>query len=74
MHWTGKVDPIAFYIGNKGVAWYGIFITFGMLLALWVSIRRMRRLKATTDQMMTLFLIVIPVAVIAARLGYVVAN
>ena len=74
MHWTGKVDPIAFYIGGRGVAWYGIFITFGMLLALWVSIRRMRRLKATTDQMLTLFLIVIPVAVIAARLGYVVAN
>lgn len=74
MHWTGTVDPIAFYIGNKGVAWYGIFITFGMLLALWVSTRRMKRMNATTDQMMTLFLIVIPVAVVAARLGYVVAN
>ena len=74
MHWTGKVESVAFYIGNKGVAWYGIFITFGMLLALWVSTRRMKRVKATTDQMMTLFLIVIPAAVIAARLGYVVAN
>lgn len=74
MHWTGKVDPIAFYVGSKGIAWYGIFITCGMLLALWVATRRMKRMKVSTDQMMTLFLIVIPAAVIAARLGYVVAN
>ncbi len=74
MHWTGQVDSIAFYIGNRGVAWYGIFITFGMLLALWISTRRMKRLNVTGDQMLTLFLIVIPVAVIAARVGYVVAN
>jgi phosphatidylglycerol:prolipoprotein diacylglycerol transferase len=74
VHWTGNVDPTAFTVFGLSVRWYGIFITFGMLLALWVSTRRMRRLDATTDQMMTLFLIVIPAAVIAARLGYVVAN
>lgn len=74
MHWTGQVDSIAFYIGNKGVAWYGIFITCAMLVGLWIGARRMRRLQVSTDQSLTLFLIVIPAAVIAARLGYVVAN
>lgn len=75
MHWTGKVSGIAFTVGNRSVAWYGIFITCAMVLALVVCIRRMKnRRLATPDEMLTLFLIAIPCAIVAARLGYVVAN
>lgn len=74
MHWTGKVTPVAFSIGDFTVAWYGIFITFAMVLALVISIRRVKRINVSSDDMLMLFLIAIPLAVIAARLGYVISN
>ena len=73
MHWTAKVSSTAFTIGGRSIAWYGIFITFAMVLALVVGIRRIRRLKVTADESLSLFLIAIPCAIVAARLGYVVA-
>lgn len=75
IHWTARVHGEAFSIGGKSVAWYGIFITFAMVLALLVCMRRMKKRTGTTsDEMLTLFLIAIPCAIVAARLGYVVAN
>ena len=74
MHWTGKVSPVAFSIGKVTVAWYGIFITVAMVTALLVSIRRVKRINVSSDDMLVLFLIAIPMAVIFARLGYVVSN
>ncbi|MGN0768778.1 MAG: prolipoprotein diacylglyceryl transferase [Christensenellales bacterium] len=74
MHWTGKVTPIAFSIGNFSVAWYGIIITCAMVLALVISIKRVKRINVSADDMLMLFLIAIPLAVIFARLGYVISN
>ena len=74
MHWTGKVDGTAFSIGNFSVAWYGIIITSAMVLALLISIRRVKRINVSSDDMLMLFLIAIPIAVVCARLGYVLSN
>ena len=74
MHWTGKVTSEAFSLGSLHVAWYGIIITCAMILALFISIRRVKRINESSDDMLMLFLICIPIAVIAARLGYVVSN
>lgn len=74
MHWTGKVTPTAFSIGNFSVAWYGIIITCAMVLALVIAIRRVKRINVSADDMLMLFLIAIPLAVIFARLGYVISN
>ena len=74
MHWTGQVTPVAFKLGNVSVAWYGIIITFAMILALCISIKRVKRINISSDDMLMLFLIAIPIAVICARLGYVVSN
>ena len=74
MHWTGKVTSEAFSLGSLHVAWYGIIITCAMILALFISIRRVKRINVTGDDMLMCFLICIPLAVIAARLGYVISN
>ncbi|NCA91709.1 prolipoprotein diacylglyceryl transferase [bacterium] len=74
MHWTGRVKPIAFSIGIFTVRWYGIFITTAMLIGLIISIKRCKKLKITSDDMLTLFLIAIPLAVIGARLGFVISR
>ena len=74
MHWTGKFTSEAFSLGSLHVAWYGIIITCAMILALFISIRRVKRINVSSDDMLMLFLICIPIAVIAARLGYVVSN
>ena len=74
MHWTGKVEPIAFSIGSLSVAWYGIIITCAMVLALVISIKRVKRINVSSDDMLMLFLIAIPLGVICARLGYVISN
>lgn len=74
MHWTGKVTPILFSIGNISVRWYGLIITSAMLLGLFIGIRRCEKFKISSDDMLTLFLIAIPLAVIGARLGYVVSR
>lgn len=74
MHWTGQVESIAIQIGNFKVAWYGIIITCAMLLALFISMHRVKRINVSSDDMLMLFLIAIPIAVICARLGYVLSN
>lgn len=74
MHWTGKVTAEAFHIGSVTVAWYGIIITCSMILALILSIRRLKRINVEADDVLMLFLFCVPLGVIAGRLGYVVAN
>ncbi len=74
MHWTGKVQPIAFSMGNLSVRWYGIVITAAMLIGLVISIKRCEKFKISSDDMLTLFLIAIPLAVVGARIGYVISR
>lgn len=74
MHWTGKVEPIAFTIFNKDVAWYGIILTCAMLIGLFVGLKLAKRNNIKSDDALELFLIAIPLAIIAARLGFVFAH
>lgn len=74
MHWTGKVTSEAFHIGSVTVAWYGIIITCAMVLALLLAIRRVKRINVSSDDVLMLFLLAVPIGVIAGRIGYVVSN
>lgn len=72
IHWTGRVESVAFSIGNKDIAWYGIIITCAMLFGLFLAIKLGKKIKLKSDDMLEVFLIAIPVAVLCARLGYVI--
>lgn len=71
MHWTGRVESVAFTVFGKDVAWYGIIMTSSMLVGLFLAILFTKKLKLKSDDLLEMFLIVIPIAVIGARLGYV---
>ncbi len=74
MHWTGKVESVAFTIFNKPVAWYGIILTCAMLIGLLVAVKLAKRMDVKADDLLELFIIAIPLAVIGARLGFVLAH
>lgn len=73
-HWTGNVDPVAFSIGGKDIAWYGIIITLAMLTGLIVAILRGKKHNLSVDDFVEIFLLAIPLAIIGARLGYVMVR
>ena len=73
-HWTGNVDPVAFTIGDIEIAWYGIIITCAMLTGLIVAILRGKKQGLVVDDFVEIFLIAIPLAIIGARIGYVMVR
>ena len=64
-------NPVAFTIFNIDIRWYGILITLGMLLALGISYRNAHRHNIEKENLLDLFLAIIPAGVIGARLYYV---
>lgn len=65
-------NPVAFTIGNLDVYWYGIIITAAILIATIFCTYECKRHKGTSDYILTLFLWVVPLAIIFARLAYVI--
>lgn len=74
MHWTGRVESVAFTIFGKDVAWYGIILTCAMIIGLLVAMRLAKRMDVKSDDLLELFLIAIPLAIVGARLGFVFAH
>ncbi len=64
-------NPVAFHIGSLAIYWYGIIITLAILIAFGVVVYDSKRRKFTMDFMLELFLWVIPLAIVFARLAYV---
>ncbi len=66
-------DPrVAFSIGNLTVQWYGLLIVCGMLLGLLYACWQAKRVGLTSDDAVELFLWLIPLAIVFARLLYVI--
>ena len=68
------IDRIAFRIGSVEVAWYGILIVLGMLTGLLIVLSQCKRINLNFDDAVEFFLWVIPLAVIMARLLYVMVR
>lgn len=69
------VDPIAFTLPfGKGwdIYWYGICITLGFVLALLYAFRSAKRFGINTDRMLDVILVTTPLAVLCARLYYII--
>ena len=61
-----------FQIGNLNIAWYAICILIGIVIAVLVGIREGKRLGVPSDHILTGVIIVLPCAIVGARLWYVV--
>lgn len=67
------MDPVAFSVFGIDIAWYGILIVIGMILAILVDMSLIDgRYGFTKDNFLDFVLIMIPIAVITTRLYYVI--
>jgi phosphatidylglycerol:prolipoprotein diacylglycerol transferase len=67
-------DPIAFSIGSFDIRWYGVIIALGTLLAVLIAYKRSEKFGISGDDLLDIFLIVLPVAIVGLRVYYVIFN
>lgn len=68
------MDPVAFELFGMEVRWYGIIISFGLLLASIVAMREAKRIGIEEENILDLLLVAVPAAIIGARIHYVIFN
>ncbi|MCR6545171.1 prolipoprotein diacylglyceryl transferase [Dehalobacterium formicoaceticum] len=68
--WTP--DPIAFQIGPFVIRWYGILISIGMALGTYLAYREAEKQKLDPEHVINLVVVAIPLALLGARLYYVI--
>ncbi len=67
-----QLNSTAFTILGRDVAWYGVIICIGMILAFLYGLYRCKKEGIKSDDFYDLVLITVPVAIIFARIYYVV--
>lgn len=65
------INPIAFEIGPLSVAWYGLIIVVGMILAIYLSIKEGEKRGISEDFVVDTAFWVLPLGILGARLYYV---
>lgn len=68
------MNSVAFTIGSWPVYWYGILISSAFIIGVFLSQHLAKKRGYNLDALWTIFLVMIPCAVIGARLYYVVFN
>jgi len=66
-----EVDSVAFQIGELKVAWYGVIITIGIILAVAYTVFRAKQVGISVDDIIDYAIFVVPAGVIGARIYYV---
>lgn len=61
---------VAFYIGEKGIYWYGIIIAVGFLLAVAYALKRCDQFGLTQDNIIDMLICAVPLAIVGARAYY----
>ncbi len=69
-----EMNPVAFTLFGRGVAWYGIIIAVGFLLAAIYVLRRAPSFGLNEDIIIDAMLWATPIGVICARAYYVIFN
>ncbi len=64
-------DGIAFSIGSLDIMWYGVLIALAFAVGGYLALREVKRQHLDTDHLMNMLLIILPAAIIGARLYYV---
>ncbi len=67
-----NINPVAFNLFGKDIYWYGIIIAVGFALAMWYALTQEKRVGLPKDTVTDLILLCAPVAIICARIYYVV--
>ena len=67
-----EMNTVAFELFGIPIAWYALFITLGMILAVLYVMYRANQIKISVDDIIDFALVVIPIGVIGARAYYVI--
>ncbi|WP_026694482.1 prolipoprotein diacylglyceryl transferase [Peribacillus kribbensis] len=65
------ISKVAFHLGPIAVHWYGIIIGTGLLLGLLIAMRESEKRGLSKDTFLDMILFAVPVAIICARIYYV---
>jgi phosphatidylglycerol---prolipoprotein diacylglyceryl transferase len=66
------LNPLAVDLGPFQIHWYGVIIVTGLALALWMAMRESERRHLEKEIFADLMLWAIPIAIISARIYYVI--
>ena len=66
------LNPVFFKLGPISIYWYGVIIATGVLLAIWLAMRESDRRGFNKDYILDLVMFAIPIAIISARIYYVI--
>lgn len=66
------IDPVALNIGGVQIRWYGICIALGVVAASWISACLAKKKGYNSDLIFDLLIYVLPLAIVGARLYYVI--
>ncbi|MDY3051852.1 MAG: prolipoprotein diacylglyceryl transferase [Ndongobacter sp.] len=64
-------DGVALSLFGLEIRWYAVFIVTGMILAIWLSSREAQRRGIDSENISDLALVMLPVAIVGARVWYV---
>ena len=68
------MNPVALQLGPISIRWYAICIVSGLILAVFLSMKEAPRKKIDPDAIIDFILIAFPLAIVGARLYYVISN
>lgn len=68
------VDRVAFSVFGKPIYWYGILIAGAIVLCAFYACRRAPQFGTTDDDVIDMLLWAVPIAIVCARIYYVVFN
>ncbi len=68
------IDPVAFTILNVEVRWYALWILLGVVVAVIAGVYEGKKIGISSDFIYTGILITLPLAIIGARVWYVLFN
>lgn len=66
------INRVAFRVFGIPIYWYGLLIALGLVLAILYGIRESKRVGLDQDDLLNMILLSVPVAIVCARLYYVV--
>lgn len=67
-----NIDPVALQFGDIKIFWYGIIIAFAFMLVTFLAMRKSKDFGIDSENVIDLILIAAPVAIVCARLYYVI--
>lgn len=65
------INPVAFEIGPFSIRWYALCIVAGLVLAVYLAMKEAPKKKILSDDILDFILIAFPIAILGARLYYV---